>query len=109
MHDTTQNVGLSLSWANLIVSVFIPLLVGFLLSSSAPSWLKGLTNVVASAIVAAISAVIDGGGSTTLVVFVGAFATSLLVSQATYQTVWKPTGTTTGLQGTGPQIGKTAD
>lgn len=88
-------LSLSALSVSLVVSLFIPVLVGLLTKSSLSSGLKGLGMLVLNAVNAlVVSAVVaDGTAVVSKETFV-AFALSLAISVASYTGVYKPLGLT---------------
>src|SRR4051794_15488443 len=79
--DTTQNLVLNTAWAGLAVSTVIPLVVALLTKVNASSQIKALVNLLLTALTAALTELIDNGGSLPIDQFLGAFGACLLASQ----------------------------
>lgn len=86
--DSTQNVTLSVPWSALVVSQVIPLAVALITAAHASSAVKATANLLLSALAAALTVLVDNGGSVPLVEFVGAFFVVLTASQVGHRVVW---------------------
>jgi len=86
--DSTQNVTLSVPWSALVVSQVIPLAVALITAANASSAVKATANLLLSATAAALTVLVDNGGSVPLVEFVGAFFVVLTASQVGHRVVW---------------------
>lgn len=91
-----MNLAITVSpeWAQtirLLLAVVIPLAVGLLTKSSASSGLKASLNVVLSALVTAVTTILDDA-SAHLSTVISQFIVTSVSSVATYYGVWKPTG-----------------
>lgn len=90
--DSTQNVTLSVPWTSLVVSQVIPLAVALVMDANAKSSLKATANLLLSALAAALTVLVDNGGSVPLVEFVGAFLVVITASQVGHRLVWSNVG-----------------
>jgi hypothetical protein len=90
----TTAVVLSHEWAEtvrLLLAVGIPIIVGLISKSSASSGLKSTLNVVLSALVTAVTTILDHANADVAHV-IRDFIYTAGFSFATYYGVWKPTG-----------------
>ncbi len=91
------------TWA-LIGGTLVPLIVGLVTKLRASSAVKGLANLVLSAVAGVIAAAIAGGGILTKQSVVAGFL-SLVGSVGAYYGVLKPTGVTGAIQVATADIG----
>ena len=91
------------TWA-FIGGTIVPILVGILTKCRASSAVKGLVNLVLSAIAGIIATAIATGGALNEATVVAAFM-ALIASVATYFGVLKPTGVTGAVQGSTANFG----
>lgn len=91
------------TWA-FIGGTVVPILVGLLTKLRAPSWLKGLVNLVLSAAAGLIATAQVSDGVLTKTAIVAAFL-SLVASVGTYYGVLKPVGVTGAVQRATAQVG----
>lgn len=87
----------------MISGVLIPLLVALLTKLKAPSSTKAIVNALLSAIAGALATVIPGEFSWS--VFAIAALSAWAVSVSSHYGLWKPTGTSTAVQGATADVG----
>ena len=85
-------VGVDAATTARVLGLLIPLLVAFITKKSASSGLKGVLNVVASAVIGSITYIVAENGGYDWTGFVNGTLDTLIPSVAAYYALWKPTG-----------------
>lgn len=74
-----------------VLALFLPLVTGLIVKSSASDRFKVLANIVVTALYSLTEAIVDGGG-VLHVATAQTWAYALVISIASYYGVWKPAG-----------------
>lgn len=82
-----------------LISLFMPLAVSFITKRESTDGLKALTNIVATALLAAVVIVLvpPDGTQFSWTLVANTFVASLLTSFMAYKGIWKPTGVTASI------------
>lgn len=99
--DTTPNVVANTAWVGLAVSTVIPLLIALFTKPTTPAAVKGVANFILTGALAALTELLDNGGSLPIDEFIGAWLVAGFASQTMYSMVWKPTGVAPKLNAVG--------
>lgn len=89
----------------LVSGVLVPLLVGLLTKLDAPSGVKAVANAALSALAGALATIAPDGSDFAWRPFVVSWATTWVVSVATYYGAWKPTGVAPAVQRSTSSVG----
>jgi hypothetical protein len=73
------------------VALFLPLLIGLLVKSSASEKVKSVTMIVVTG-VASLAYKVDAGGGILTKEMAGAWAMSMIIAVSSYYGVWRPLG-----------------
>lgn len=79
-------------WLNVVVSLFLPLLVGLLTKASWNRNLKAVLLLLIAAVSAGVTQLITDGSFDNWKTILGQTAINWLIAVATHFHVWKPTG-----------------
>jgi hypothetical protein len=90
---------------SLLAGVLIPLLVGLLTKLEAPSGVKAVMNAALSALSGALATIAPDGSGFSWKPFLVFWATTWVVSIATYAGLWKPTGVAPAVQRSTGSVG----